>query len=68
MSKEGYEVKFTIYKVPGLTGLIRLKIEKDDGTQEIVFSNDKKDQEKGAIIGNSISSKEKEIISKLEAI
>lgn len=68
LCKEGFEVKYIIQKIPGVTGIVRLKLEKDDGTQEIVFSNDKKDLDKGAIFGYSISSKEKEIFAKLESL
>jgi hypothetical protein len=68
LMKIGYEVKYSVEKVSGLTGVVRLILVKDDGTKQIIFSNEKKDQEKGAIVGNSISSKEKEILDKIESL
>ncbi len=65
--KDGYQVNYVLKKVKGGTGIFRLTMVKEDGTMEVIFSNEKKDVEKGAILGDSISSKEKEILAKLES-
>ena len=67
LMKDGYQVKYTVKKVKGSTGIVRITLIKDDGTKEVIFSNEKKDTEQGAILGFSISSKEKEILAKLES-
>jgi hypothetical protein len=68
LMKTGYVVKYLVEKVPGVTGLVRLILVNYDGTKQIIFSNEEKDKEKGSIIGYSISSKEKEIIEKIESL
>jgi hypothetical protein len=68
LMKTGYVVKYIVEKVSGVTGLVRLILVKNDGTKQIIFSNEEKDKEKGAILGYSISSKEKEILEKIESV
>ena len=68
ISKEVYEVNFSVLPVHGISGIIRLTLMKDDGTKIVIFSSSEKDQGEGVIHGLNINSKEKEIIQRIKQI
>lgn len=65
VSAKGYDVEFKCDLVPGGTGIFSIWVIQNDGTKKLIFSNKEKDQNKGAIIGDSPTKHQQEIIDKI---
>lgn len=65
LAEQGFEIKYSIKKVAGNTGIFSLYLIKDDGSKILLYSNAWKDKDSGAIVASSPNGKGKDIINKL---